>query len=162
MLRSTKSFAQHTPGTIDLEISDPVLMLNEVAKRYESTERVLMEYVDNALDDAEALYRENDGAYPYPIQIKVVIDLEARSITIQDNCRGMTREVLERVVRNIGESQKRGQSWLNGRFGFGVHAFRAAAASIIVCRCSVTNTEASKKPNALTPHFPLTAERVVW
>ena len=130
MLRSTKSFAQHTPGTIDLEISDPVLMLNEVAKRYESTERVLMEYVDNALDDAEVMYRENDGAYPYPIQILVTVDFKARSIAIQDNCRGMTREVLERVVRNIGESQKRGQSWLNGRFGFGVHAFRAAAESI--------------------------------
>jgi hypothetical protein len=42
----------------------------------------------------------------------------------------MTRETLERVVRNIGESQKRGQTWVNGRFGFGVHAFRAAAESV--------------------------------
>ncbi len=52
---SSKRFATKTPGTIDLEISDPVLMLNEVAKRYETTERVLMEYVDNALDDAEVI-----------------------------------------------------------------------------------------------------------
>ena len=128
MLRNT--FASNTPGTISLEISDPVLMLNEVAKRYETTERVLMEYVDNALDDAEALYRENGDAYPYPIHIAITIDRANRAIAVLDNCRGMTRETLERVVRNVGESQKRGQTWVNGRFGFGVHAFRAAADSV--------------------------------
>lgn len=148
MFRSTQSFAQHTPGTINLEISDPVLMLNEIAKRYESTERVLMEYVDNALDDAEALYREHDGAYPYPIRIDILADFQAGSITIQDNCRGMTREVLERVVRNVGESQKRGQSWLNGRFGFGVHAFRAAADRITF-----------QTKHALSSHHTLTLHR---
>lgn len=127
---SSKRFATKVPGTIDLEISDPVLMLNEVAKRYETTERVLMEYVDNALDDAEALFRENENVYPYPIQIDITINRTGRSITIQDNCRGMTRETLERVVRNIGESRKRDQTWVNGRFGFGVHAFRAVAESV--------------------------------
>ena len=126
----SKRFATKVPGTIDLEISDPVLMLNEVAKRYETTERVLMEYVDNALDDAEVLFRENGNAYPYPIQIDITIDRTNRAVIIQDNCRGMTRETLERVVRNIGESQKRGQTWVNGRFGFGVHAFRAVAESV--------------------------------
>lgn len=125
-----KTFASQTPGTIDLEISDPVLMLNEVARRYETAERVLMEYVDNALDDAEALYHENGGAYPYPIHIELRIDREQRAVGVQDNCRGMTRDTLERVVRNVGESQKRGQTWVNGRFGFGVHAFRAAAETI--------------------------------
>ncbi|MCB8987150.1 MAG: ATP-binding protein [Ardenticatenaceae bacterium] len=126
----TTTFAAQKPGTIDLEISDPVLMLNEVARRYETAERVLMEYVDNALDDAEALYRANGGAYPYPIHIDLTINREQRAVSVQDNCRGMTRETLERVVRNVGESQKRGQTWVNGRFGFGVHAFRAAAESI--------------------------------
>lgn len=130
MFKSSKTFAPKVPGTIDLEISDPVLMLNEVAKRYETTERVLMEYVDNALDDAETLYRENGDVYPYPIHIDIAIDRANRAISVQDNCRGMTRDTLERIVRNIGESQKRGQTWVNGRFGFGVHAFRAAAGSI--------------------------------
>ncbi len=125
-----KTFASQTPGTIDLEISDPVLMLNEVARRYETAERVLMEYVDNALDDAEALYRDNGGVYPYPIHIDLTLDREQRAVSILDNCRGMTRDTLERVVRNVGESQKRGQTWVNGRFGFGVHAFRAAAEAI--------------------------------
>ena len=130
MFNSSKTFAPKVPGTIDLEISDPVLMLNEVAKRYETAERVLMEYVDNALDDAEALYRQNNGAYPYPIQIDITIDSANRAVTVQDNCRGMTRSTLERIVRSIGESEKRGQTWVNGRFGFGVHAFRAAARRI--------------------------------
>lgn len=129
MLRSN-TFATNAPGTISLEISDPVLMLNEVAKRYETTERVLMEYVDNALDDAEALYRQNGAAYPYPVRIDITIDRVNRAITVLDNCRGMTRDTLERVVRNVGESQKRGQTWVNGRFGFGVHAFRAAAETL--------------------------------
>ncbi|MFM8321546.1 MAG: ATP-binding protein, partial [Chloroflexota bacterium] len=120
----------HTPGTIDLEISNPALLLNEIARRYETTERILMEYVDNSLDDAEALYRQNGEAYPYPIEIELTIDFTASAITIQDNCRGMPRDVLERIVRSIGESNKRGQAWVNGRFGFGVHAFRAAAETI--------------------------------
>ncbi len=122
--------AHHTPGTIDLVISNPVVLLNEIARRYETSERILMEYVDNALDDAEVLYRQNDNAYPYPIEIDLTLDLSAAAVTIQDNCRGMSREVLERIVRSIGESDKRGLTWVNGRFGFGVHAFRAAAEHI--------------------------------
>jgi hypothetical protein len=113
--------------TLDLQISDPVMMLNEIARRYESTERILMEYVDNALDDAESLYRENSNAYPYQIHIEVIIDGAQQSVIVRDNCRGMPKEILERIIRNVGESQKRGLTWVNGRFGFGVQAFRAAA-----------------------------------
>jgi hypothetical protein len=117
-------------ATLDLEISDPVAILNEIAARYESTERILMEYVDNALDDAEDLYRANAEAYPRKIKIEVIIDARHRSVTVRDNCRGMPQATLERIVRKVGESQKRGITWVNGRFGFGVHAFRAAADAI--------------------------------
>ena len=134
--------------TLDLQISDPVSMLNEIARRYESTERILMEYVDNGLDDAETLYRDHDGAYPYPIKIEVVIDFETRSVMIRDNCRGMEREVLERIIKNVGESQKRGLTWVNGRFGFGVQAFRAAADTI--------QFQTRRKDNA---HFMLELQR---
>lgn len=116
--------------TLDLFISDPVSMLNEIARRYESTERILMEYIDNALDDAENLYRENGNAYPYQIRIEVNLDFDNQSVTILDNCQGMSKETLERIIRNVGESQKRGLTWVNGRFGFGVQAFRAAADAI--------------------------------
>lgn len=37
---------------------------------------------------------------------------------------------MQRLVKNVGESQKKGVSWLNGRFGFGVHSFRAASAGL--------------------------------
>ena len=99
---NTPSRPNRIPGTLELEISDPVLMLNEIARRYETTERVLMEYVDNALDDAEALYVEHNQRYPYPITIDITIDAAVGAVTIQDNCRGMSRDVLERVVKNIG------------------------------------------------------------
>lgn len=127
---NSPAFGHRTPGTIDLEISNPAILLNEVARRYETVERILMEYVDNALDDAEYLYRENESAYPYPIVIQVVIDTASRSVSITDNCRGMTRDTLQGLVRAIGDSPKRNNPWVNGRFGFGVHAFRAAANSI--------------------------------
>lgn len=128
----------HTPGapfegvppeTFDLHISNPPGLLNEIARRYESLLRIILEYPDNALDDAEAMYHDAD-AYPYLVRIEVVLDPENRTVTIRDNCRGMPREILERIVRNVGESGKRGVSWLNGQFGFGVHAFRAAAETI--------------------------------
>jgi len=142
------SAATHSSGTLDLQISDPVSMLNEIARRYESTERILMEYVDNALDDAETLYRENDSAYPYEVKIEVLIDFSNQSVTVRDNCQGMLKDTLERIIRNVGESQKRGLTWVNGRFGFGVQAFRAAAD---VIRFQTKNEK--------SPHFGLELQR---
>lgn len=117
-------------STFDLQISNPAALLNEIARRYDSTERILMEFIDNALDDAEVVYRANAEAYPYPIRISVTVDPLHRLVTVTDNCRGMRQETLERIVQNVGESQKKGITWVNGQFGFGVHAFRAAADSI--------------------------------
>jgi hypothetical protein len=116
--------------TFDLQISDPVLLLNEIAKRYESAGRIIMEYIDNALDDAEELYRANGGIYPYTVRIQIHVDSDRSIVTIKDNCRGMTRQTLRRIVQRVGESQKRGCTWVNGQFGFGVHAFRAAAKKV--------------------------------
>lgn len=117
-------------NSFDLEISDPVLLLNEIAKRYESAPRILMEYVDNALDDTEGIYRDNGGAYPFDVRIDIHLDTRFGKVTVKDNCRGMTTDTLRRIVQKVGESQKRGCTWVNGRFGFGVHAFRAAARTI--------------------------------
>lgn len=44
----------------------------------------------------------------------------------------MPRSVLERVVLNVGESRKRGSSFLNGQFGFGMQAFRACCGKLSV------------------------------
>lgn len=127
---ATSAAERTAPRVLTLHISDPVSLLNEIARRYESPQRILLEYVDNALDDAEALYRANGNAYPRLVTIDIIIDPGARTVTVRDNCRGMVPRTLERVVVNVGESHKRGVSWVNGRFGFGVHAFRAAARAI--------------------------------
>ena len=94
--------------TFDLQISDPASLLNEVARRYGSSERILMEYIDNALDDAEILYRDNAEAYQFEVCIEIIIDRHQRYVTVRDNCRGMKREDLERIVGKVGESKKRG------------------------------------------------------
>ncbi len=116
--------------TLTLRIADELSLLNEIARRYESSERILMEFVDNALDDAEELYQANALAYPHAVRIEVIIDSARRLVTIRDNCRGMRVERLIRIVENVGDSTKKGLTWVNGRFGFGVHSFRAAAPSI--------------------------------
>ena len=112
-------------------ISDPASLLNEIANRYQSTERVFMEFIDNSLDDAEDLLQENKGEYPYPIEISIMIDSKRGQIIFRDNCRGMDWNTLIRVTQRIGESKKKGVPWLNGRFGFGVHAFRAICNKIV-------------------------------
>src|SRR5581483_3750558 len=117
-------------ASIPIEVRDPTPFLNEVASRYASVSRVLLEYVDNGLDDAEHLYKENDGKYPRKILIDVLVDIERRTVTITDNVRGMTQAVLEKAVTRVGESTKKGVSWLNGQFGFGLNAFRGAAEAI--------------------------------
>ncbi len=117
-------------STFDLRISDPAAILNEIARRYESTERILMEFVDNGLDDAEVLYRANAEAYPFEVRIDVMVDVTRRYVTVRDNCRGMRRETLERIIVEVADSGKKGNPWVNGQFGFGVHAFRAAAGRI--------------------------------
>jgi len=110
------------PGRIT--ISDPVGLINEIARRYETLERVIMEYIDNSLDDADDMVKANNGTYPYHIKIQIIIDKEHKKVVIRDNCRGMDFSTLSRIVHKIGESKKRACPWLNGRFGFGVHAFR--------------------------------------
>jgi len=107
-----------------INIPDPQELLRHIAGMYQSATRVIMEYIDNSLDDAEAYYEEK-GSYPYLIEITVDVDTKKRGVTITDNCRGMNREKLVRVVEYVGSSDKKAQPWTNGQFGFGVHAFRA-------------------------------------
>lgn len=153
---------------LSLTISDPVALLREVADRYSSAERVLMEFVDNPIDDAEEMLRLNGNTtYPRNIKIKVHLDSQSRSVTITDNCRGMTYDTLIRIVSKIGESRKRGCSWLNGRFGFGIHSFRAIAESIRIrtkhasgdlCEISFTRDQLEGIVASKHGNLPLNAE----
>jgi len=62
-------------GTSDgkqlLTVSSPCLLLNHIAQRYTRTSRIIMEYVDNSLDDAEALYKEKTDSYSRRINILI-------------------------------------------------------------------------------------------
>jgi len=149
-----------------LTVSSPCLLLNHIAQRYTRTSRIIMEYVDNSLDDSEALYDVTKKAYQRPIHVDVFIERKSKQkseveeaaseasaviagkakgkdkkkgkkkpedeVTVRciDNCRGMTKAIFSRLVVNVGESNKRASKFTNGQFGFGVHAFRAAAEHI--------------------------------
>lgn len=124
---------------IKIQISDPVSLLNSIADTYPSPKRIFMEFIDNSLDDAEELYRENNK-YPYEIKMDAIIDTEQKIVTFIDNCRGMSKDNLLRIVKNIGQSDKKNRPWTNGQFGFGMHSFRACAKKMIV----ITKTKNSK------------------
>jgi len=57
-----------------LTVSSPCFLLNHIAQRYTKTSRIIMEYVDNSLDDAEALYKEKTDSYSRSINILVEIN----------------------------------------------------------------------------------------
>ena len=142
---------------LSLTVSSPALLLNHMAERYSSTPRVLMEFVDNALDDAEAFFRRPDGdaldsaagSYDRPVVIDVFVDRDARSISVRDNCRGMPLAVLKRVVLNVGESKKRGAAFLNGQYGFGMQAFRTACETL----------EVTTRPDPSSPALGIRVDR---
>lgn len=65
---------------MDLKIANPNAILNSIATQYESTRKILMEYVDNSLDSAEELLRQSAPRsahslrYPYRVCVNVDID----------------------------------------------------------------------------------------
>jgi len=126
--------------TINLKLPKPELLLNHMAEHYTSSRRILMEFIDNSLDDAEALFDAASDSYTRPVKIQIEVDGVRRSVTIHDNCRGMGVNKLRRVTANIGDSDKRGQSLVNGQFGFGMQAFRAFCSTL--CVWSRTESEA--------------------
>ena len=134
------------PQELSLTVSSPALLLNHMAERYSSTSRILMEFVDNSLDDAEAWF---DGQrYTREVRVDVQVSRRRKTLRIRDNCRGMPPETLSRVVMRVGESRKRGASFVNGQFGFGMQAFRAACSSLTVLSRTSAPSEAGGAPPA--------------
>lgn len=90
-----------------------------------------MEYVDNSLDDAERHFNRESGIYSKNVKIQIGISHNPHCVVITDNCNGMDKKQMTRLIQNVGESQKHSK-FTNGQFGFGVHAFRAAAKSLTI------------------------------
>ena len=126
--------------SLQIKISNPVEFINNIASLYQTSNRIFMEYIDNSLDDAEYLFDRSLNSYFYEIKIDIFIDPEYKKVTFLDNCRGMDRETLLRIITEVGNSNKKAQPWTNGQFGFGVHSFRACAK-----RMSVTSKRKKMK-----------------
>src|SRR5579859_4314649 len=102
-------------------------IVSNVAKIYQYTSRVFMEYIDNSLDNAEKLFDYIKSEYQYTIHINIKINTKDKTVTFEDNCVGMDKDNLLRIVENIGDSNKKNDFTTNGQFGFGIHAYAACA-----------------------------------
>jgi len=120
-------------------------IINNVAKMYQSTSRIFMEYIDNSLDSAEKfLDKTNSDTYQRLIQITVKINTKDRTVTFEDNCAGMDRENLLRIAEKVGESNKKGDFTTNGQFGFGIHSYAACASNLEVTTITLSSDVATK------------------
>lgn len=117
-------------------------IVTNIAKTYQVTTRIFMEYIDNALDSAELLYKSNNNSYPYKIQINIIIDPIKKTVVFEDNCMGMDKESLLRVVEHIGDSEKKGDFTTSGQFGFGIHAYVACAEQIEITTLTLSSSHA--------------------
>lgn len=118
-------------------------IVSNIAKIYQSTSRIFMEYIDNSLDSAEKLF-EVTNKYLYPIAINIKIDTKEKSVIFEDNCVGMDKEDLLRIVENIGDSNKKNDFTTNGQFGFGIHAYAACADKMEVLTLTLDSDHAHK------------------
>lgn len=109
------------------------MLLKSVATLYSDPHRVLMEYIDNAVDAAEKFYSKVSQQYSKQIEISVNLDgksYDYARITIHDNCTGINN--LSVLVTNVGNSSKLNDQDTNGQFGFGIYSFLAICNSLII------------------------------
>lgn len=120
---------------IPISIRNQQNLLNLLAEGYKSLSKALMEYIDNSFDSADDFFNSND-LYDRKVSIKVIVDRFRRAISIQDNCMGMSLDVLRGLANSINDSEKRRREqkrpWVNGQFGLGAHSFRFFAQKLIV------------------------------
>ena len=111
--------------SIQLKISPKII--SSIATLYNDTNRIFMEYIDNALDSAESYFIDKENTYTRKITINLSLvgtSYKDGSVTIEDNCTGITK--IAKVVESVGYSDKSGQFTTNGQFGFGMYSFMAA------------------------------------
>jgi len=106
--------------SIPLSISPRVIP--SIASLYNDTNRIFMEYIDNSIDSAEEFFDSKKLSYTKNIIVTLI--LRSDSVVIRDNCFGITN--FTKVVRSVGNSDKKAQPWTNGQFGYGIYSFMAA------------------------------------
>lgn len=106
-------------------------LIPSVASLYNDVNRIFMEYIDNSLDSAERFYDKEKSSYSRPIEITVKIDgdnYKDGRVIISDNCFGITN--FTKVVKSIGNSDKRADFTTNGQFGYGIYSFMASCSKL--------------------------------
>lgn len=119
-------------------------LILSIATIYTDVIRVFLEFIDNVLDEAHDFYDLKTNAYTKPINIEVIFrgkTIEDFEVEIRDNCKGILE--FEKIVKSIGNSQKRNKPHLNGQFGFGMFSFVAVCSKMIIR--SSTNGYESKQ-----------------
>jgi len=106
--------------SINLNISPRIIP--SIATLYNDTNRIFMEYIDNSIDSAEEFYQEENNSYSK--EINIVLRKTKDQVIVEDNCFGITK--FEKVVQEVGNSDKKAQPWTNGQFGYGIYSFMAA------------------------------------
>lgn len=108
-------------------------ILGNVASMYNEISRVFMEFIDNSIDSAESFYQPRENNYNKDIEIKVEYSGSTKKsgqIVITDNCTGMDKNGLLRIIKEIGNSDKKEQPWTNGQFGYGIYSFLSVCEDI--------------------------------
>lgn len=101
-------------------------IIQSISTLYDDTNRVFLEFIDNSIDSAEEYFNTSKNEYTRPI--KIILEVAGKShrdgvVVISDNCKGIPN--IEKIVRNIGNSDKKAQPWTNGQFGYGMCSFIA-------------------------------------
>ena len=110
---------------IPLEISPK--LIHSISTLYNDCNRVIMEYIDNSLDSAEEFFDRSVNSYKRPMILTLRIEGDSYrngKVIITDNCVGMDN--IEKVVKSVGDSDKKTGMWTNGQFGYGIYSFMAA------------------------------------
>jgi hypothetical protein len=127
-------------------------IIQSISTLYNDTNRVFLEFVDNSIDSAEEYFDESKNEYTRVIKISFQlsgINHKDGYVTISDNCKGILN--IEKIVQNIGNSDKKAQPWTNGQFGYGMCSFIAACNSLKVV--SKSKDSSAYEIDVLKDHF---------
>lgn len=117
-----------------LQISPKIL--KSFASIFSDSNRIIMEYIDNAIDAAEKFYIPETNSYSKSIEISVGLDGNSHDyarIEIKDNCTGIKN--LARLLSSVGNSTKVEERNTNGQFGFGMYSF------LVLCNTMTINAK---------------------
>lgn len=118
-------------------------LIKSIVTMYNDSNRVFMEYIDNAIDSADKhFFNKECNSYIRPIEIRIWFQNENHKnfiIRIQDNCAGI--EDITKITSSLGDSEKANNSFLNGQFGFGMYSFMA------VCNTMRVTSKVADKPD---------------